>query len=362
MTHIAILTPCLVEGDAVGNDVIGMHKTLVEQGYDAQLFAETWDIPTYKVNSVHHIRKFLTQASDILIYHYSIGWDLGLQLLQQLRCKRIVKYHNVTPPEFYEGISEAHTQACRSGQQQLKRVIAANCDLYLADSEYNAQELVLQGVNPNNCRVLPPFHHIDRLQNIEADLTVIENYLDGKVNILMVGRVAPNKGHLELITAFKLYHDEYNPNSRLLIVGGKDARLKQYTDLLEKKVEFWNLQQNVVFTGGVSDKELKSYYLVSHIFMITSEHEGFCVPLVESMAIKLPIVAFSSSAIPYTVSNTGLVWEERDPYLLAGSVDYLVRNESISYKLSEMGENRYTENFANTKIAARFRDILNNFL
>ena len=360
MIHVAILSPRIVNGDAVSNDVIGMYESLVKQGYDVQIFAFDWSIESPNINHVNTIEDFLCKSSDVLIYHYSVGWDFGLDLIQRLRCTKIIKYHNVTPPKFYEGINADYVSACRFGREQLKHVINANCDLYLSDSEYNARELYSEGCCRTNSLVLPPFHHIERLQNAEVDFTVLDRYRDGKTNILMVGRLAPNKGHLALIDAFNVYYKNYNRESRLLIVGKEDERLETYTALVHYKVRALGLEEAVVFTGGVSDEALKTYYLVSSVFMITSQHEGFCVPLVESMAMKLPIIAYGSTAIPYTVRKTGLVWEQLDPYLLAESLDYLIGNEFVSASLGEMGWRRYEETFANEQIEIKFVEALKN--
>lgn len=361
MTKVAILTPNLTNGDAVSNDVIGMYQALNKAGYEVQVFAADWSVSQPKVELPEKINRFLCD-SDIFIYHYSVGWDFGLNLLKELKCKKIVKYHNVTPPNFYEGINADFVNACQVGREKLKSIVEADCNLYLSDSEYNAQELYSQGVSEANSLVLPPFHHIERLQYIEADFTVIDKYQDGQTNILMVGRVAPNKGHIALIDAFNIYHNTYNRESRLLIVGKEDERLKIYTTLLHEKVESLGLEAAVVFTGEVSDNALKAYYLVSNVFMITSEHEGFCVPLVESMAMKLPIVAYGSSAIPYTVGKTGLVWEQPDPYILAGSVDHITRNEFTSARLGQMGWHRYQETFVNEQIEVKFIEALKSLI
>ena len=140
---------------------------------------------------------------------------------------------------------------------------------------------------------------------------------------------------------FAAYHHDYNSDSRLLIVGKEETRLKNYSGLLREMVRRFDLNRSVVFTGGVSDQALKAYYLASQAFMITSEHEGFCVPLVEAMAMRLPIVAYASTAIPGTVDTVGLVWDDRNPYLLAESIHSIVENKSIRLALSEMGWRRY---------------------
>lgn len=360
MTKIAILTPCIADGDAVSNDVIGMHQCLTKNGYISQIFAESYSTEKYNIKQVKEIRKFLQSKSDIFIYHYSIGWDVALNLLTEMNCKKVVRYHNVTPPKFYENINTEYTSVCRAGQEQLKHITALRDVLYLAASEYNASEFYSLKIPKENILVLPPFHHVNDLQYIDADISVLDRYIDGKVNILMVGRLAPNKGHTILIDAFDIYHTTYNRDSRLFIVGKEDDRLKNYSTFISQKVNDLGLQDSVVFTGGVSTEALKAYYLVSNIFLMTSEHEGFCVPLVEAMAMKLPIVAYGSTAIPYTVGKAGLVWDQPDPYLLAGSVDCIARDEMISANLGELGWRRYNEAFTNEQIETSFLEFIKN--
>ncbi len=122
------------------------------------------------------------------------------------------------------------------------------------------------------------------------------------------------------------------------------------------------LEKAVVFTGGVTDESLKAYYLTSDAFMIASEHEGFCVPLVEAMALKLPIIAYGATAIPGTVGEAGLVWETRDPFLLAQSLDAIVRDKSLSLALRQKGERRYDEMYTNERIEADFLRALDALL
>lgn len=362
MTNIAILTPCITNGDAVSNDVIGMYTVLCKYDYRVQIFAENWNVSTIEIKHISQVKSFIKKSSDILIYHYSVGWDVGLNLLQNLNCQKVVKYHNVTPPEFYENISADFTNVCRTGRKQLKSIANVHDTLYLSDSEYNAHELHSMGVSQESSLVVPPFHHIHDLEYIEADFNVLDRYINLNINILMVGRLVPNKGHTTLIDAFNIYHKEYNRKSRLLIIGKEDERLKIYSNFLHEKVKALSLQESVIFTGGVSSEALKAYYLVSNIFMITSEHEGFCVPLVESMAMKLPIVAYGSTAIPHTVGKAGLVWEQPDPYLLAGSLDCIASNESISASLGEMGWRRYKEIFTNEQIEIKFIEAIKSLV
>ena len=362
MTRIAILTPSITTGDAVSNDVLEMHRVLHRYDYEVRVYTAGWTFIEPKVWPVSEIKHFLQNTDDVLIYHYSMGWNIGLDLIRELKCRTVIKYHNVTPPEFFDGISEAHVAMSRIGRQQLKEVASAGCDLYLADSEYNMRELISEGVYETKSFVVPPFHHIDRLNSIKANSGVLQAYRDGKTNILMVGRVAPNKGHAALIEAFATYYYHYNSNSRLLIVGKEDEAFSAYSALLRRMVAGLELQGAVVFTGGVSDEALKAYYMVADVFMIISEHEGFCVPLVEAMAMKVPIVAYGSSAIPGTVGKAGMVWKDRNPYLMAESINFLVKDKSLSAALGRMGWQRYEQLFTNERIETELLKALKTLL
>jgi glycosyltransferase involved in cell wall biosynthesis len=354
MTRVAVLTPSITTNDAVSNDVFGMTDVLRRLGHETRIYAEGWSFEKPKIWPAQKISGFLKSPSDLLIYHYSRGWDFGLNLLGELKCRKVVRYHNVTPPEFAARFSRDYARMCQEGREQLPSIARSGCDLYMSASAYNQEELLQWGAPVSKSSVVPPFHHIDRLQAIEADAQVLKLYQDGKTNVLMVGRVAPNKGHPMLIESFAAYHHDYNPQSRLLIVGKGETRLKTYNRLLQELVKRFRLQEAVVFAGEVSDGALKAFYSVAHVFMMTSEHEGFCVPLVEAMSMQVPIVAYGSSAIPGTIDKAGLVWKERNPYLLAESVNKVVEDSRVSAGLGQMGLRRYLQNFTNERIRARF--------
>jgi glycosyltransferase involved in cell wall biosynthesis len=353
MPRIALLTTNITTGDAVSNDVFGMYRVLERRGEVTRIFASNWSFEDPQVWPAMEIADFLRAPEDLLIYHYSMGWEYGLELLRELPCRTSVKYHNVTPPEFFVGYSTAHEKSCREGRR-LEDLARADCDLYMSASEYSSWELLLAGTERERTCVVPPFHHIDRLNSIEPDETVLDAFQDGRTNLLMVGRVFPNKGHAALIEAFAIYHHYYNTQSRLLLVGKEEDSLAGYSRELRELVAARGLEKAVVFTGGVSDEALKAYYLVANVFVFASEHEGFCVPLVEAMAMKLPIVTYSSTAIPGTVGRAGLVWKERDPVLLAESVERVTKDAALAEALGRAGWQRYTENFTNERIEERF--------
>ncbi|MGZ8844568.1 MAG: glycosyltransferase family 4 protein [Pyrinomonadaceae bacterium] len=353
--RIAVLSPSITSGDAVSNDVVGMYDALSEEKTgDVRVFAEGWTQKQLRIFPAAKIRSFLKHPHDILIYHHARGWEPGLRLLADLPCRKVIKYHNVTPPEFLAGYNQDFAAMCLEGRQQLKPIAQSRCDLYLSDSAYNMSELVAAGACQSKSFVVPPFHHIDRLDSIEPDADILRKYQDEQVNILTVGRIVPNKGHVDLLKGFASYHHDYNRHSRLFIVGKGEMRLRKYSALLHELIRRLKVEDAVSFVGEVSDNELKAFYQVADVFLTTSEHEGFCVPLVEAMAMKVPVIAYASSAIPETVGNAGVVWSERSPELLAGSIDKIVTDKSVSSALGLIGWRRYQDVFTNARIRTRF--------
>jgi glycosyltransferase involved in cell wall biosynthesis len=338
MKRVAILTPSLAPADAVSNDILGERDALKRNGHDVKIFSD-----------LAPIRKFLKTPTDILIYHHSRGWHPGVQLVRELSCRRVIRYHNVTPAEFFAGFSRTDQDLCERGRRELTDLAAAQCDLYLSASSFSMQELIAIGADPAKSLVVPPFHHIDRLSTIAADQETLKKFAGDTTNILTVGRVVPNKNVHHLLEVFAHYHYDYNNNSRLIVVGKGGEGFSPYSKLLHRVVQKLDLTNAVVFTGGVSDEELKAYYLVADAFVTVSEHEGFCVPLVEAMSMKLPITAYASTAIPETVGDAGVVWTERNPLLIAESIDLFVRDSAVRDALGRRGYRRYESMFTNEK-------------
>jgi glycosyltransferase involved in cell wall biosynthesis len=359
--RVAILTPSITSGDAVSNDVLGMYDALRQAG-KVRIFAEGWTLNQPSVFPSYKIKSFLKDSNDILIYHFSRGWEPALELLSTLRCRKVIKYHNITPPEFLAKYNRYFAGICQEGREQIKPIARSTCDLFLSDSAYNMRELVCAGAPQSKSVVVSPFHHIDRLHAIDARAEPLSEDRNGCVNICAVGRVVPNKGHLALIQAFAAYYHDYNRNSRLTIVGKEETRLNKYSWVLRELMRKLGVESAVSFAGEVSDTELKAYYHRANVFVTTSEHEGFCVPLIEAMAMRIPIVAYASSAIPETVGPAGIVWDERNPYLLAESINAIVSDDALSEGLGELGWQRYQQHFTNSQILKTFLRVMEQVL
>ncbi|HEY7152961.1 MAG TPA: glycosyltransferase, partial [Gemmataceae bacterium] len=336
---------------------------LAARGHEVELFSTTWGKPEPRNDDGLHVRDYLAgDTSAVLILHHAIGWPHATPLIAEVGCRRVVKYHNVTPAHFYDNLDRDYADLCRQGRTQLREIIASNCDLYLADSPFNRDELAALGAPPDRCAIVPPFNAVAHLQETQTDPEVLRDYGDGRANLLFVGRRAPNKGHRFLLDAFAVYHQRYNPNSRLVLVGKGEPKQVAYTNSLREQIWRLGLQGYVVFIDGATDAELKAYYQLAAAFVVASEHEGFCVPLVEAMALRIPIVAYGTTAVPHTLGDAGLVWNEPDLFLLAQSINTVVRDDGVHRRLTERGWRRYHNLFANDRIEHAFLHALRPLL
>src|SRR5262245_20624309 len=136
MTRVALLVPCCIEADAVSNDVLGMRRALTARGHDARVFAMHGNIAGVPVRPLAAARRLLQDPSAVAVYHLSTGWREGAEAMASARCRRVLKYHNVTPAEFFEGIDQEYVLACRLGRAHLAEIARGGWDLYLADSEF----------------------------------------------------------------------------------------------------------------------------------------------------------------------------------------------------------------------------------
>jgi glycosyltransferase involved in cell wall biosynthesis len=363
MTRIAVASPAILPGDAVGRDVLHMGRILREQGHEVELFCTTWGKPQPRNERDLHIRDFLADdPSALLILHHAIGWPHAVPVIAAAKCRRVVKYHNVTPARFYEGLDPEYADLCRRGRDQLRTLIAHNCDLYIADSPFNRNDLLELGADPRRCTVIPPFNDLENLLHLGPDPEVLQDYSDGCTNLLFVGRRAPNKGHRFLLDAFAVYRQHHNANSRLVLIGRGEPKQEKYTQSLREQVSRLGLQGHVIFVDSVSQAELKAFYQCAAVFVLASEYEGFCVPLVEAMALRVPIVAYGAAAVPHTVGDAGLIWDKPDPFVLAQSIATVVSDAAVRRQLTERGWRRYRELFTNQRLQREFLHALHPFL
>lgn len=349
------LLPTISYGDAVSNDVIALYHTLKKAGFTTGIYAENIDsrLPMKLVSAVSKVPRL--NENDIIIYHLSTGTKLNYEFLRY-RARKIMIYHNITPPSFFEDYSIISYELCRDGRKALA-YLADKAEYCLADSEYNKQELVQAGYKcpVDVLPILIPFEDYEQ----PCDSRITDQYQNDRyTNIIFTGRIAPNKKQEDVIRAFYAYQKYYNPESRLFIVGSYSG-MECYYQRLCAYVKALGVQ-NVIFTGHVKFAEILAYYKLADVFLCMSEHEGFCVPLVEAMYFQIPVVAYDSSAIGYTLGGAGVLLKEKNPLETAGMINYLMTHEDVKKDVVR-GQNDQLKIYDNALIERKFLELLSKF-
>ncbi len=313
-------------GDAISNHAIGIQRVLRAAGYVSEIFVETADRRVEHLTRDYRELVDCSSADNILIHHFSIQ-SRASRLAYALPDRMILVYHNITPPEYFVDIHERLAESCYLGRRELK-AYASRVQLALGVSEFNRRELeeagfAATGVLP----VVPDFSHLD----VMPDRLMAAAFDDDRVNVLFVGRVIPSKKIEDVITFFAEYHRLYNPRSRLLIVGSY-WQFEQYHAMLQELIASTGIR-DVHLVGHVSNEELAAYYEVADVFLCASEHEGFCVPLVEAFYMGVPVIAFAAAAVPATMDGAGVLYDRKDPVAVAALIDTVVRDRDFRAQL-----------------------------
>lgn len=293
----------------MGNDTLAIKDLLGQMGYDTAIYAENIDsrLPAGTARYVSDLPQLAPE--DVILYHGSTGTDLNSRL-PELGGRKVMIYHNITPPQFFRPYSQGAMDLTARGIDGITR-LADKLDYCIAVSEFNKRDLLRMGYTCpiDVCPILIPFEDYAKA----PDRAVLRRYSgDGYVNILFVGRIAPNKRQEDVIRAFYFYRKFFQPKSRLFLVGAYGG-MESYYQRLTAYVECLGLTDSVIFPGHIKFNAILAYYKLADVFLCMSEHEGFCVPLTEAMYFDVPIVARAAAAIPDTLGGGGILVRDNDP-------------------------------------------------
>jgi glycosyltransferase involved in cell wall biosynthesis len=313
-------------GDAIGHEVLGIQRVLRAAGHDSEIFVETADYRLEPLTRDYRELIDVSHADNLLLHHFSLG-SKASRTAFALPDRMALIYHNITPPEYFVGVHRTLARQCFRGRRELQ-AYADRCDLAMGDSEFNRQDLEALGF-PRTAvlPVVPDFSHLD----LPPNWLVAADFDDDWTNILFVGRVIANKKIEDLIRFFHVYHTVFNPRSRLLIVGAQSG-FERYVASLHHLVGTLGTA-HVHFIGHVSDEELVAFYDVADLFLCASEHEGFCVPLVESFYKQVPVLAFAATAVPATMDGAGVLFHDKDPMHVARLMDAIVADATLQDRI-----------------------------
>ena len=336
--------PAAHRGDAIGDSARRVRGLLRELGHDSDIYAMTID---------HDLRGDVlpwTDASakrgDLTIFHFALVSPMT-QEFARLPHGRVLQYHNVTPAHFFAGYDAAIFRLAMLGREDLKSLVG-HTDLAFGDSEYNRQELDALGFS--NTGVFPIAVDTDRITKAprrQALETVLQD--EGWLNFLFVGRIVPNKkieDHIKLAEHYKRY---VNEQYRFIFVGKTDATPKYFAAIQALLERYRMPAGRFIFTGPVPDEDLATYYRMASVYISLSEHEGFCVPLLEAMAADVPVLAYSTTAVPDTLGGAGVQFAPKDLEYAAELLGELAFNDRLRTQVIA-GQRRRLADFGDDRI------------
>jgi len=343
--------PAAHQGDAIGDSARRVRDLLRALGHESELFAVSIDDALQG-----DVRTFSDPAAgrgDVTIFHYALPSPMT-DAFAALTGGRVLQYHNVTPAAYFANYDPALFRLASLGRRELATLVG-RVDLALGDSEYNRRELDALGFDRTG--VFPIAVDTARVTRRTRRPALEQMLDDGLVNFLFVGRIAPNKkieDHIKLAEEYKRYVDAYY---RFIFVGRYDVVPRYYATVRALMSELRLLNDRFIFTGPVSDEELAVYYQHAAVYISLSEHEGFCVPLVEAMAADLPVLAYAAAAVPDTLGGAGVQFAPKDLEYAAELLGALAFDDALRADVIA-GQRRRLADFGDARISRELAALL----
>ena len=343
--------PAAHTGDAIGDSARRVRAALRDRGIASDLYALTIDEELRG-----DVLPFGDAAPlvDATIFHFALPSPMT-RPFAELGGMRILQYHNITPSHFFAPYDRALARLAALGRAELAS-LAGHVDLALGDSDFNRQELEALGFDRTG--VMPIAVDLRRITDAPRRVALEEALDDELTNVLFVGRVAPNKrleDHVRLAEHYKRYVDA---ECRFIFVGRYDLVPRYHAMVRALIVRYRMLPDRFVFTGPVPDDDLATYYRMADAYVSLSEHEGFCVPLVEAMAADVPVLAYASTAIPETLGGAGMQFAPKDLEYAAELLGMLVYDDAVRARVLE-GQRRRVGAFGPERIEREVDILLN---
>ena len=307
--------------DAVGNETFAIQRVLSDIGIASEILCDLADTSLHA--RVRSWSKATAQASRLTIVHYSHGSKFIHRVFSSSEPK-VLLYHNITPAKYFRGTHPNLVRASELGREQLAE-LANRVEVAVAHSTFSANELRQYGF----ARIeVVPYVSLEPLCQVEPDRDVMDRCRrDGWVNLICVSQVAPHKCIEDCLFVFDYFKRFVCRKSRLFVIGGWPGTVA-YLERLRRLVNILHLS-DVIFPGQVSQESLIAYYKSAHAFLCMSDHEGFCVPLVEAMRFDVPVFAYAATAVPETLRYSGVLFPHKDWPTIAEAIGLLLSDEQL---------------------------------
>ena len=343
--------PAAHRGDAIGDSARRVRSLLRAMGHTSELYALTIDDDLQG-----DVRPFAdpgARRGDLTIFHFALPSPMT-GAFAALPGGRILQYHNITPAHFFAPYDAGLFRLASLGRQELA-TLAGQVDLALGDSEFNRLELEALGFDRTG--VMPIAVDVGRITRAPRRPALEAVLNDGLVNFLFVGRIVPNKrieDHIRMAEHYKRYVDAFY---RFIFVGRTDGVPRYYAAIRALLDRYEMPPERFIFTGAVPDEDLSAYYRTASVYVSLSEHEGFCVPLLEAMAAGVPVLAYASAAVPDTMGGAGVLFSPKDLEHAAELAGVLAYDEPVRAAVIA-GQRKRLGDFGDARIERDLRSIV----
>ena len=320
--------------DAIGTECRLIRDFIRQKGITSDIFVDEGLYPeeTRPMQEFHNLKP---DSGNLVIHHLSIG-SLVPYYLMGYQGGVITRYHNITPARFFKYPSNQLTRfRCQIGRMQFQAVRKFSHTIWAA-SRYNLEEMDrFRFKEKHILPVVRDYQYLTSLPDCVKTTKILQK--NPRKTILFVGRVIPSKSHHDLIFYLSELQHIVSPNVRIIFVGSGDPYYVK--TLLRRLANDMQLQvahachsssdPDILFTGSVSEKELVSYYRHADAFVCVSDHEGFCVPLIEAMHFGLPVLAHPAAAVPDTLGFAGIQADKNKPAEFLKALSSILWNEAL---------------------------------
>ena len=332
MKRLIQLLPSHHSNDATGAEALVVEKLMRSFGWEVQTYAEFIDPELQGSTKPFNELDVSDIQNAVAFYYFTVCSDITFRFIE-LDCLKVVRFQNVTPPEFFRPYDIGLTGVCEESLRQA-HILAEHADIGIGTSDFNSREFGQMGCR--RTRTVPFFFDPERY-SVEPDEHML-NKLSDKPIVLFVGRLAPNKAPDDFIRVAAAYNELSEAPPARFVIAGKRNVLPAYDEEIDGLVEKHGLSDDqLLITGEISQAELVACYRSAKLFLSLSRHEGFCVPLLESMLFDVPVLALARTAVPETLGDAGLLFDTTDPGKIAMMVRDLLADETMRADLVRLG-------------------------
>lgn len=321
--------------DSIGYDCVAEYLSLIQRNdasLDVCIFCDEICRNTYdniRARDTSKLTDWIADAAEpVVIYHWRDGWAAFDDAFTALPGRKIVRWHNNTPPWFFAPYSTLAAANTVRGLVNIRRLIVGSTVEFWANSAYSARQLCALGAPAQRVHVVYPLSPLllaPSTAPLEPEAPVMPEFIrpandsDARaIRLLFVGRFVPHKGHRHLVATAALVQHLSGRRVELHCVGRADRAMQRYVDDVKRLAT----RLDVDFTdhGEVPVAMLDHLYATSDVFLFMSEHKGFGLPVIEAMRYGLPVVGVRSTAVAEFLDQHPLAVSRTDHAALARAV------------------------------------------